>query len=98
MASSLEEPIHPRSQGDFLVAKDRMLLCEPGRTVVEDHKKYPYNDLLPSLPNINWGPIGKVPYHDKGILEDEKFSSLLDAATDIFDYSPKIGTEIHGWC
>ncbi|KAL2377245.1 hypothetical protein RJZ90_006899 [Blastomyces dermatitidis] len=96
MTPSLEEPVHPQSQGGPLIAKEPTLLYEPGWTVVEDHEKYPYDDLLPSFPNISWDPIGKVPYHDKGILGDEKFSGLLDAATDIFDYNPKIGTEVHG--
>ncbi|PGH03488.1 taurine dioxygenase [Blastomyces parvus] len=96
MAPSLEEPIHPQPQREPITAKQRTLRYEPGRTVVEDDENYPYDDLLPSFPNISWEPIGKVPYHDKGILGDDKFRNLLDAATDVFDYNPKIGTEIHG--
>jgi len=37
-----------------------------------------------------------VPYTDKGINGDPNFKNLLSSATDVFDYNPKIGTEIHG--
>ena len=69
---------------------------EPGRTVVESHDVYEHEDLRPSFPDIRWKALEEVPYHDKGLQGDPHFRNLLDSATDIFDYNPKIGTEIHG--
>ena len=69
---------------------------EPGRTVVEDHEFYEYTDLLPTFPDLAWEPLTEVPYHDKGLQGHSKFQNLLADATDVFDYNPKIGTEIHG--
>lgn len=69
---------------------------EPGRTVVDSHEFYEHDDLRPSFPNIHWRPLTEVPYHDKGIRGDPRFRNLLDSATDVFDYNPKIGTEIRG--
>jgi alpha-ketoglutarate-dependent taurine dioxygenase len=40
--------------------------------------------------------LTEVPYQDKGFEGDPHFRNLLSAATDVFDYNPKIGTEIHG--
>ena len=69
---------------------------EPGRTAVEEHQEYEHVDLLPTFPNLEWAPLTEVPYHDKGLNGHPEFKNLLDAATDVFDYNPKIGTEIHG--
>ncbi|OAX85384.1 hypothetical protein ACJ72_00232 [Emergomyces africanus] len=97
MAPFLEEQqLLPPLREVVLNAKERALNYEPGRTDVEAHENYLFEYLLPSFPNIKWDPIDEVRYHDKGILGDEKFSDLLHSATDIFDYNPKIGTEIHG--
>ena len=71
-------------------------LYEPGRTSVEDNKDYEHQDLLPSFPNIHWDVLTEVPYHDKGLEGHPQFRSLLNAATDVFDYNPKIGTELQG--
>lgn len=68
----------------------------PGYTKVEDVKDYEYEDLKPSFPAITWPPLEEVPYEDKGLLGDPEYKNLLAAATDVFDYTPKIGTEIHG--
>lgn len=96
MAPFVEEPVPLQLREEALNSQEQVLRYEPGRTAVEDHENYPYDYLLPSFPDVRWDPIEKVPYHDKGILGDEKFSNLLNAATDIFDYNPKIGTEIRG--
>ncbi|KAL1619963.1 hypothetical protein SLS56_009882 [Neofusicoccum ribis] len=69
---------------------------EPGRTVVEAHETYAHDDLKPRFPDIKWPALGPIPYEDKGLKGDPNFRNLLDAATDVFDYNPKIGTEIHG--
>lgn len=69
---------------------------EPGRTIVERHETYEHEGLRPSFPDISWEPLVEVPYEDKGLHGDPKFRNLLAAATGIFDYNPKIGTEIHG--
>ncbi|MCJ1250600.1 hypothetical protein MMC30_007828 [Trapelia coarctata] len=69
---------------------------EPGRTPVEGHEKYEHQDLLPRFPDLHWDDLTEVPYCDKGLYGHPQFKNLLDAATDVFDYNPKIGTEIHG--
>lgn len=69
---------------------------EPGRTTVENHDEYEYEDLRPAFPDVRWEPLVEVPYHDRGTKGDPQFANLLADATDIFDYNPKIGTEIHG--
>jgi taurine dioxygenase len=68
----------------------------PGRTVVEQHDTYEYEDFKPSFPDKLWPPLEQVPYNDKGLLGDPSFKNLLANATDVFDYNPKLGTEIHG--
>ncbi|KAI9801824.1 MAG: hypothetical protein M1825_003197 [Sarcosagium campestre] len=108
MAPSLEEP-YPMPTSKDASTKDVVLnkissLTKlsfldqyiPGRTVVEDHENYEHDDLKPTFPDVHWPPLEEVPYHDKAHLGDPKFRNLLSAATEIFDYNPKIGTEIHG--
>lgn len=68
----------------------------PGCTVVEDHEIYEHTDLLPCFPKVQWGPLTEVPYHDRGNHGHPHFHNLLASATDVFDYNPTIGTEIHG--
>jgi sulfonate dioxygenase len=69
----------------------------PGRTTVKKHDEtYEYEDLRPRFPDITWTAYEKIPYADKGQLGDPNFKNLLANATDVFDYNPKIGTEIHG--
>jgi len=104
MAPSLEEPIASAVPSTFakssipekVVAGDNKFGYVPGQTKVEQHVDYPHEDLLPSFPDIHWGPIGDVPYSDRGLRGDPKFRNLLADATAVFDYNPKIGTEIHG--
>ena len=72
------------------------LTYEPGRTAVEGHEEYEHQDLLPRFPDVHWDDLTAVPYHDKGLYGHPQFKNLLDAATDVFDYNPKIGTEIQG--
>lgn len=69
---------------------------QPGYTVVKDSEHYEYTDLLPTFPDVHWEPLKELPYQDKGINGDPQFRNLLAQATDVFDYNPKIGTEIHG--
>ena len=68
----------------------------PGRTIVEQHETYTYDDLKPTFPDKHWGSLEEVSYSDKGLLGDSTFKNLLFTATDVFDYNPKVGTEIHG--
>lgn len=69
----------------------------PGRTIVKNHvEDYEYEDLKPSFPDVKWNPIPELPYSDKGCLGDPEFRNLKEIATEIFDYNPKIGTEVHG--
>lgn len=53
-------------------------------------------DLLPDYPGTHYGPLGSIPYEDKGIRGDSKFRTLLIDASDVCDYLPKVGTEISG--
>lgn len=101
MAPSLEDLPGPQPLGSFTVPKkdilgDNKLGYTPGRTVIERHEHYPHEGLLPSFPDIRWGPIEELPYEDRGLHGDAKFRNLLADATDIFDYTSKIGTEVHG--
>jgi sulfonate dioxygenase len=69
----------------------------PGRTVVHRYDDtYEYEDLRPRFPTITWPAYTDVHYVDKGQLGDPNFENLLADATDVFDYNPKIGTEVHG--
>lgn len=69
----------------------------PGRTVVTKYDEtYEYEDLRPRFPDITWPAYQEIPYADKGLLGDPEFKNLLADATDVFDYNPKIGTEVHG--
>ena len=68
----------------------------PGRSNVVDHEFYEHEDLRPNFPDVHWEPLTELPYHDRGIHGHPQFTNLLAGATDVFDYNPKIGTEIHG--
>ncbi|KAK4697486.1 hypothetical protein P7C71_g592, partial [Lecanoromycetidae sp. Uapishka_2] len=78
------------------IKKNGILAYEPSRTAIETHEDYEYEDLRPMFPDVRWDPLTEVPYYDKGIRGDSQFRNLLADATDIFDYNPKIGTEVHG--
>ena len=106
MAPFLEEPstrvtfsLKPKLDGGILDLTDRKghdVQYQPGRTIVEGHDNYEYDDLRPTFPDVKWEPLTEVPYHERGTNGDPQFRNLLSDATDIFDYNPKIGTEIHG--
>ena len=68
----------------------------PGRTIFQKHESYEHEDLKPCFPDKHWPAIPLLPYTDKAHLGDPTFKNLLDTATDVFDYNPKIGTEICG--
>jgi sulfonate dioxygenase len=69
----------------------------PGRSTVRKYDDdYEYEDLRPHFPSITWPPYTEIPYVDKGQLGDPDFKNLLADATEVFDYNPKIGTEVHG--
>ncbi len=76
--------------------KKHNIRYEPGRTIVEGHDEYEFDYLRPAFPDIKWEPLTEVPYHERGTKGDPHFRNLLSDATDIFDYNPKIGTEVHG--
>lgn len=57
---------------------------------------YEHADYAPSFPDVKWAPLEEVPYEDKGLLGDPEYKNLLADATDVFDYHPKIGTEVQG--
>lgn len=78
------------------IKKNKILAYEPSRTTIETHDDYEHDDLRPMFPDVHWEPLTEVPYHDRGIQGDPHFRNLLADATDIFDYNPKIGTEVHG--
>jgi sulfonate dioxygenase len=70
----------------------------PGRTVIKQHDDdtYEYEDLRPHFPVYHWPAYTEIPYVEKGQLGDPTFKHLLANASDVFDYNPKIGTEVHG--
>ena len=78
------------------IKKQSKLVYEPGRTTAENHPNYEYDDFRPIFPDVHWEQLTEVPYEDRGVQGDPQFRNLLADATDIFDYNPKIGTEIHG--
>lgn len=101
MAPSLEEPVTPTTLNQFTVpkkevAEDNKFGYVPGQTTAKQHDHYAYEDFLPFFPDIHWGPIGHISYEDRGIRGDSKFRNLLQDAAAVFDYNPKIGTEIRG--
>lgn len=69
---------------------------EPGHIPPETYEDYEYDALRPSFPDLHWEELKDIPYEEKGIRGNPRFRNLLDAAEDVFDYVPKIGTEIHG--
>jgi sulfonate dioxygenase len=74
----------------------KSLAYQPGRTIAETHENYAYDHLLPTFPDLKWGPLQEVPYHDKGLDGSPTFSSLTSTATSIRDYNPRLGTEVTG--
>jgi sulfonate dioxygenase len=98
MAPGLVSPVvHPTQNLDPIPAKQLSgIKYEPGRTTPEDHTSYEYEDLRPRFPDVHWPDLKETPYEDKGLKGDPQFRNLLRDATDIFDYTPKIGTEVSG--
>ncbi|KIY01872.1 uncharacterized protein Z520_02010 [Fonsecaea multimorphosa CBS 102226] len=78
------------------VGKQLSETYEPGHLQPERHENYAYDYLGPRFPNVHWDELKDIAYEDKGLLGDPRFRNLLDAAEDVFDYIPKIGTEISG--
>lgn len=77
-------------------SKKHDIWYEPGRTTVQTHDSDEHDELRPVFPDVHWEPLTEVPYRDKGLRGDPNFRNLLADATKIFDYNPKIGTEIYG--
>ena len=77
-------------------SKKQPLQYEPGKLQVEDHSSYEHEWALPTFPDVKWPPLEPVSYEDKGLFGHPKFGNLLASATDVFDYTPKIGTEVTG--
>lgn len=77
-------------------APKSVLSYTPGRTIIERHEQYEHENLRPSVPDRKWPALEEVPYSDKGLLGSDTFKDLLATATDVFDYVPKIGIEVHG--
>lgn len=101
MAPSLVDPILPtewetKEVLPILSKSAPSVKYEPGRTVIQTHETYEYDHLKPRFPDVHWPELQEIPYRDKGLDGDVNFKNLLEDATDIFDYNPKIGTEIHG--
>jgi sulfonate dioxygenase len=65
-------------------------------TVTKNDDTYEFEHLRPRFPDITWSALEDTPYVDKGLLGDVNFKNLLSSATEVFDYNPKIGTEVHG--
>lgn len=85
--TSLKQSVKPSNTHNYV----------PGRTTVTQHDEtYEFEDLRPRFPDITWPALTEIPYADKGCLGDVNFKNLLSSATDVFDYNPKIGTEVHG--
>lgn len=102
MAPSLEGPVLPTHVPNKSLAlpprrtKTTAETFVPGVTAAMLDGPYEHENLLPYFPNIKWPPLEEVPFQDKGFQGHPEFRNLLDAATDVFDHNPKIGTEIHG--
>lgn len=99
MAPSLEVDPKERTTLSASWTKNRPTTVSsyiPGRTVIDLRSTYDYEDLKPSFPDKHWPALEEQPYSDKGLLGNPTFKDLLKDATDIFDYNPKIGTEVHG--
>lgn len=93
MVPSVDVPLPHR---DNLTPRKTLGNYTPGHTFVEKHHDYEYEDLRPYFLNVKWPALEEVPYEDKGLLGDPYFRNLKEIATDIIDYVPKIGTEVHG--
>ncbi|KAK4986923.1 hypothetical protein LTR66_003822 [Elasticomyces elasticus] len=88
-------PSLPEEKQGFLVSKSSVNY-EPGHTPVEAHNDYQFDRLRPRFPNVHWPALAEVPYVDKGLFGHPGSSNLLEFATEVVDYAPKIGTEITG--
>lgn len=95
MAPSLEVRYESAAPAPSKSVKS-ILSYTPGRTTVQTHENYAHEDLKPYFPEKHWAPLEEVPYIEKGLLGSPTFDDLLSNATKVFDYNPKIGTEIEG--
>ena len=93
---SSSEVVKKDSAFSTAIKKPNSLTYEPGRTHVEAHENYEYDDLRPSFPDVHWEPLEEIQYQDRGVHGHPQFRNLFADATDVFDYNPKIGTEVMG--
>lgn len=94
---SPQKIISKHTLNPFNVGRQSLPDCyEPGRTQVTAYEPYEFEHLSPRFPLFKWDPLEEIPYSDRGLQGDPKFRNLLEAADDVFDYTPKIGTEITG--
>ena len=106
MAPGMIEPLAFHTLGEHVKHHDddfktqllqkKAILYKPGQTQIENHEHYEHQDLLPRFPKVHWEPIPILPYADKALRGHPQFRNLLSQASDVFDYNPKIGTEING--
>lgn len=101
MAPSIADSIVPFTTGHVTVptkgvAGDNKFGYVPGKTPITQHVEYEHEDLLPSFPDVHWPPLEERVHEDRGLKGDPKFRNLLQDATAVFDFNPKIGTEVHG--
>jgi sulfonate dioxygenase len=73
-----------------------VLSYSPGFTSAEDHSNYGHEDLKPHFPQVQWPALKEIPYEEKGLKGHHQFHNLLSLASDVWDYSPRIGTEVEG--
>ena len=101
MAPGLLESVHDTSFFNTKplvngLSKQLSLRYEAGKVEVEDHSDYEHEWALPYFPDVKWPALKEVPYIEKGVFGDPNFKHLLSSATDVWDYTPKIGTEVSG--
>ena len=96
LESTYDQVDTPTKHFVFGLAKKQPIQYEPGKLEVEDDSNYEHDWALPHFPDVKWPPLEEVPYEDKGLSGHPKFENLLASATDVFDYTPKIGTEVTG--
>ncbi|RPA97096.1 Clavaminate synthase-like protein [Choiromyces venosus 120613-1] len=100
MSSIADTPVpqqpNPISKGKEVGAKETPRFTSGFTAVGEEPTDYKYEHLKPFFPDVTWPTLREIPYSDKGLLGDPEYKDLFAEATDVFDYSPKIGTEIRG--
>lgn len=60
------------------------------------NKKYEFENLLPSFPDIKWDPLEEIEYTDVALKADPSYKNLWEYVEEVEHLTPKFGSVLYG--